>query len=133
MLLPRKQYYFYFRMKGKFYRGWKSVMLGMLFMIMGCLLLNQALYTHTHVLPDGSIVSHAHPFNKSQESQGGSSHQHSTLEFFLLQNLQILFLASMISMFLLSLYLEIGKVCLVRRRYIPAQLIPLPGRAPPRI
>ena len=133
MVPPRKQYYFCFRMKGKFHRGWKSVMLGMLFMIMGSLLLNQALYTHTHVLPNGSIVSHAHPFNKSQESQGGSSHQHSTLEFFLLQNLQILFLASMISTLLLSLYLDIGKVCIISRKYIPAQLVPLPGRAPPRI
>lgn len=133
MVQPRNQYYFYFRMKGIVHRGWKNVMLGMLFMILGSLLLNQALYTHTHVLPDGSIVSHAHPFNKSQESQGGSSHQHSTLEFFLLQNLQILFLISMISAFLFSLDLEIGKVCVVSRKHIPVQLIPLPGRAPPRI
>ena len=105
----------------------------MLIVIMGSLLLNQALYTHVHVLPDGSIVSHAHPFQKTQQSDKGSSHQHSTLEFFLLENLQILFLVGTISMVLISLASEIQKVCVANRKYIPAQLVPLPGRAPPQI
>ena len=120
-------------MKGNTHKLWKRITVGVLIMIMGSLLVNQALYTHTHVMPDGSIVSHAHPFNKSQESKQGGSHQHSTLDFFLLQNLQLLFLVATLSLILKELSREFRKVFCITEGYIPALVVPLPGRAPPQL
>lgn len=110
---------------------WKKLAAAMLILLIGCLLVNQALYTHSHVLPDGSIVSHAHPFNKSQESKQGASHQHSTLEFFLLQNLLMLFLVILVSTRLVSLSGEYLKIQAAASSYIPVFLPATPGRAPP--
>lgn len=110
---------------------WKKLATGLLILVMGSLMLNQALYTHNHVLPDGSIVSHAHPFNKSQESKQDASHQHSTLEFFLIQNLLLLFLVALAAPSLNSLSSKYIKVQPVTSSYIPVFLIALPGRAPP--
>lgn len=118
-------------MKGKAHILWKKLTTALLIVIMGCLLINQALYTHTHVRPDGSIVSHAHPFNKSQESKQGRSHQHSTLEFFLLQNLNLLFLIALVSLVLSKPKREFIKIQTITRDFIPALIIPSPGRAPP--
>jgi len=118
-------------MKGKAHILGKRITIGILILIMGSLLVNQALYTHTHVLPDGSIVSHSHPFNKTQESKQGGSHQHSTLEFFLLQNLQLLFVIVIVSLGLkrftsTTRFREATLDC-----PLPA-LVPIsPGRAPP--
>ena len=118
-------------MRGKAHMVWKKITIGMLIMIMGSLLLNQALYTHTHVMPDGSIVSHAHPFNKSQESEQGGSHQHSSLEYFLLQNLLLLFSAA-----IGSLVLNCAAPGTRFREAIPDHALPMlvpfsPNRAPP--
>ena len=118
-------------MKGKANKLWKKITIALLIMIMGCLLINQALYTHMHVLPDGSIVSHTHPFNKTQESKQGRSHQHSSLEFFLFQNLSLLFLAALASLVLYNLGREFLQVQTNTKACIPALLIPFPGRAPP--
>lgn len=120
-------------MKGKAHILWKKITFVLLIVVMGCLLINQALYTHTHVKPDGSIVSHAHPFNKTQESKQGKSHTHSSLEFFLLQNLNLLFLAALISLVLNNLGREFLKVQTSAQGYITALLISSPGRAPPLV
>ena len=54
-------------MKGRWHRILGKSTIGLLILVMGCLLVNQAIYTHTHVLPDGSLVSHAHPFSKKTD------------------------------------------------------------------
>ncbi len=118
-------------MKGKAHKLWKKFTIALLIVIMGCLLINQALYTHTHVRPDGSIVSHAHPFNKAQESKQAGSHQHSSLEFLLLQSLNLLFLTALVSLVLNKPDLEFLKVQINTEGYIPALLILSHGRAPP--
>jgi len=119
------------RMKGKAHILCKRITMALIVLIMGSLLLNQVLYTHTHVLPDGSIVSHSHPFDKAQESKQAGSHQHSTLELFLLQNLQLLFAAVLVSLVLLrstsTTYFRVRAIV----RSLPILLPVSPGRAPP--
>ena len=39
----------------------------LLIVAMGVLLVNQACNTHTHRLPDGTVIMHAHPYDKSAE------------------------------------------------------------------
>lgn len=41
-------------------------------------------YYHSHITNDGRLVSHAHPFNKSQDSTPFKSHHHSAIDLLLL-------------------------------------------------
>ena len=59
---------------------------------MGLLIANKALYMHTHKMADGSIIVHAHPYNKSDDPKPFKSHQHTKAEFLFLENLESLFL-----------------------------------------
>ena len=61
---------------------------------------NKAMFWHTHHLSDGSVIQHAHPYSKSQESQSGTQHQHNNFEFLLFQQLLIL---SLIAFFVFSI------------------------------
>jgi len=131
MAIPWKQAYFAYGMKGSWHRILEKLTIGLLILVMGSLLVNQALYTHNHVLPDGSIVSHAHPFNKTQESKQGVAHQHSSLEFYLMDQLNVLIFS--ISAVLLLKALSNVSIFWERTniRLIPS-LVPLSyGRAPP--
>ena len=45
---------------------------------------NQALFTHTHVLPDGTVVLHAHPYHKEKSHDKKipvHSHSHTPAEY----------------------------------------------------
>jgi hypothetical protein len=48
-----------------------------LIIIVGVFALNEYLYIHKHICKDGSIVIHAHPYNKSQDSEQNKPHDHS--------------------------------------------------------
>jgi len=49
--------------------------------------LNQAMFVHTHHLPDGTTVVHAHPFDNQKESENpAEQHQHTKIEYVLLDN-----------------------------------------------
>ena len=52
--------------------------------IYGLILVSNTLYYHSHVTPDGEVISHAHPFNKQNDNQPRKSHHHSKLELLLL-------------------------------------------------
>ena len=62
-----------------------------LILIVGIFALNEYFYIHKHINKDGSVVIHAHPYNKSQEPGQNKSHNHSagdlvflaSMEFFL--------------------------------------------------
>ena len=47
---------------------------------------NKAIYSHTHY-SNGRIITHAHPYNKSDKSSRPISHQHSDYQYFQLDNL----------------------------------------------
>jgi len=50
---------------------------------------------HSHMLPDGKVVTHSHPFHKSGENVPEKSHSHSALyEFEFIGNLDISFLVT---------------------------------------
>lgn len=60
--------------------------------VMALFIVNKAVFLHVHKLNDGTIIEHAHPYDKSADSKPFKSHHHSNVEFLLLQNVEFLFL-----------------------------------------
>lgn len=60
--------------------------------VFAMLAFNQSAYIHSHKLVDGSVVSHAHPYNKTSDSEPIKSHHHTLADFLTLENLSLLFL-----------------------------------------
>ena len=49
------------------------------------ILVNNAVFVHTHILPDGRVIEHAHPFNSNdRNSDSQPNHHHTSQEFLLL-------------------------------------------------
>jgi hypothetical protein len=49
------------------------------------IMLNSVMYRHSHRLPNGKIVSHAHPYKKSSDGSPAKPHEHTDEELALLQ------------------------------------------------
>lgn len=56
--------------------------------IIGLLIINKVAFVHSHKLPDGTLITHCHPFNKNDTSPF-KHHHHSNATLFLLYNLQL--------------------------------------------
>ena len=41
----------------------------------------RSVYTHAHQLSDGSIITHAHPYNKTDNRAPYKSHQHKSFDY----------------------------------------------------
>ncbi len=99
--------------------------------LIALLIANKAIYIHTHKLPNGTIVVHAHPFNKSCDTEPFKSHKHTKGELYFFQSIENLFPL----LFLISVFISLpGKK--IRRflflsQYIPVLLTTHDGRAPP--
>lgn len=118
-------------MKGRWHRILEKSTIGLLILVMGCLLFNQALYTHTHVLPDGSLVSHAHPFSKKTDGANGKAHQHSGLEIILLEQLDVLICSASALVLLKALSISVTLHPGAIDSYLPSLILLSSGRAPP--
>ncbi|MEN8157866.1 MAG: hypothetical protein ABFS10_13025 [Bacteroidota bacterium] len=118
-------------MNGNFISILKRYAVVLVICVMGVMVANKAVYIHIHVMDNGTVITHAHPFNKSQESEQGKSHQHSNLEFFLFQSLQILFTWIAVSVALINISKKTEKRYFTRGHLTPALIPVKPGRAPP--
>jgi hypothetical protein len=76
-----------------------------LIVVVGIHSLNSYFYTHRHLLDDGTIITHAHPFNKSTDANPFKTHTHTTEE--------LTFLATLIY-FLPAVTLSVLGVCLIK-------------------
>ncbi len=101
--------------------------------IIGLLTINNVLFLHSHQFDNGKIVTHAHPYNKSNDSAPIKSHHHSKTELIFLENLQLLFIFTFISFFVLDVAKK--KTCFVINRvfYTQDYEILYLGRAPPLV
>ncbi|MBN2350639.1 MAG: hypothetical protein JXJ22_17515 [Bacteroidales bacterium] len=59
--------------------------------IMVIMVANQAVFTHSHVLSNGQVISHAHPYDKNNDTKPFKSHHHSKSEILFFENLKTLF------------------------------------------
>ena len=108
-----------------------QLILGAMILIMAALLVNKAVYIHVHVLPDGTLITHAHPFNKTSEPVKGQTHHHSSLEFFIFQGLELMMLTSMMALVLMKAIGDLEKRWFTREPFTLGQIDLQPGRAPP--
>jgi len=54
-------------------------------------IVNRTVYLHSHKDIDGRIIIHAHPYNKSTDSSPLKKHHHTSFQFALLAQMEILF------------------------------------------
>lgn len=103
----------------------------LLMVVFTCQVYSKAFYQHSHILSDGSVVTHAHPFNKSSDNSPFKRHNHASFEYYILDNANLLFAASIISLLLIH---AIKKERIVFRKPPERKLflnITTPGRSPP--
>lgn len=62
----------------------RNLTAGLLLMLFSLVIANSVCYFHVHVLPDGSKISHAHPYQKNKELPG-KQHQHSSSEIVIIE------------------------------------------------
>lgn len=109
----------------------KKLITGLMIVVMGLFMVNGALFVHIHILPDGSLISHAHPFSKNKSDPGQNNHQHSSREIFILDQLNLL--APGISM--IFVLIAVTRPVTFLHPAENLQFFPLytfaPGRAPP--
>jgi len=98
---------------------------------MSLLILNKALFTHTHITKGGQIVSHSHPFKPETGNNSPAAHQHTAVQFHLLDNLQlfypILFLLLTLALFSNKKNYNAGQ----KAHFSKLQIASRYGRAPP--
>ncbi len=99
--------------------------------LMGLLIANKGLYTHFHKLENGTIVSHAHPYDKNQDTAPLKNHHHTKVEFLFLENLNILFLSIFLIISFLALIRKKVSFADVEKIYFTLISFPYQGRAPP--
>ena len=99
--------------------------------IMGMFIANKAIFVHSHKMVAGTIISHSHPYDRSDDSEPYKSHKHTKVEILFFKNLEILLL----TVFLICLFIrntkKIIRSAYILTNYTPACIIPHQGRAPP--
>ncbi len=72
---------------------------------------NKAVYTHTHVLANGIVITHAHPYNKTDSPGPVSNHTHTKNEY-----VQLAFISLLFACFQVCVYFFVAsyKVSLIR-------------------
>ncbi len=53
-------------------------------------IINKILYTHSHILSNGTVITHAHPYDKSADNSPFKSHQHGSVELVILSAVSFL-------------------------------------------
>ena len=101
--------------------------------IIGLLTINNAMFLHSHILDNGNFVTHAHPYDKSNDSAPIKSHHHSKTELIFLENLQLLFLFTLIFFIVLDVAKKKSYFVINRVFYTQGYEILYLGRAPPLV
>lgn len=97
--------------------------------IIGMLIINSILYTHSQTLADGSVIVHAHPYNKT--SNPPSNHKHKADELLILNSIVLLFFIVTLSFNFQKQLINFEKTYFPQVRYINILSFRKLGRAPP--
>ncbi|MFO7615428.1 MAG: hypothetical protein R6W71_12400 [Bacteroidales bacterium] len=101
----------------------------LLIMAIGTMIVNNVVFIHEHILPDGTVVTHAHPYDKSEDPE--EKHQHSKAEFVLLDNLKVISTAVVFSLIIWLPFIYIAGLDNTLPVYLPAVCLFKTGRSPP--
>jgi len=103
----------------------------MLICLMSLMILDKAFFLHTHKLSDGTIIVHAHPYNKSEDSKPFKTHHHSDSIFHFYHIVNLLYPAVILT-FSSILSFKKTKHLLVQIKKISCSVIfSKKGRSPP--
>lgn len=103
------------------------LMIGM----MGMLVVNKAMFMHVHKLADEIVITHSHPYDKTNDSKPYKSHHHTKTEFLFLNSFEILFLVVFLAVTLISTARKAKYSIYSFAYYARACIILHKGRAPP--
>lgn len=100
--------------------------------ITGVYMLNQALFTHKHIAEDGTVVTHAHPYDRS-DSGPYKHHIHSRAELIVFDSAKTLFFVP--ALLFVAAVLQPVQVLPIYQRSAEQQYAASPGnsRAPPTL
>jgi hypothetical protein len=108
----------------------KSVAL-LLVTVIAMLTFNQSVNLHTHRLADATIVSHAHPYNKTNDSAPVKNHHHTLTGLLILNHFKIIFLSFFIAIALLRTANLVIRNTQEKLHFKLHYIHYAPGRAPP--
>lgn len=97
--------------------------------VIGLLIINSILFTHSQILSDGSFVVHAHPYNKS--SNPPENHNHHDNDLQIINSITLLFFISLFSFSLKSCIVDFKKYDPTSKDYFEIIVFQKLGRAPP--
>lgn len=97
------------------------------------LIVNKALFTHTHITKEGQIIAHSHPFKQEPGKNSPAGHQHTSVQFHLLDNLQLLFPVLFLSISFLLFGNKEKHTTGLKSRISEAHIVSRYGRAPPAL
>ena len=118
-------------MNAKALNTWKQLTGILMIAVMLILMVNNMAYIHVHVLADGSMVNHAHPFSKKGEPGKGTDHTHSSHSIQFFMNLQVLFLVGLMAFGILIPASRTQRNFSYTPAFIPSLRRERAGRAPP--
>ncbi|WP_372639726.1 hypothetical protein [Ancylomarina sp.] len=97
--------------------------------IIGLLIINSILFTHSQTLSDGSVVIHAHPYDKTETPPANNKHHEN--ELLILNSITLLFFLGSIAFSLKGACVYFEKKRLPQIEYINVLVLRKFGRAPP--
>ncbi|MBI9069250.1 MAG: hypothetical protein JEZ09_18275 [Salinivirgaceae bacterium] len=99
--------------------------------VIAMLVVNKVVFMHVHKLSDGTIIEHAHPFDKNTDSEPFKSHHHSNAGFFFYENLNFLFLVLSLIIALILFFENEQKLFDSEIKYSSTCISSKNSRAPP--
>lgn len=95
------------------------------------MVINNAVFIHSHILSDGTVIVHAHPYNKTNDSQPFKSHKHSKTDIILLQNIQQYLPLLLLALAFLTALRKFHFKLKVYKIFLNQEIRTKLGRAPP--
>jgi hypothetical protein len=93
--------------------------------------LNRSVYVHSHIMPDGSVFVHTHPYNKSSDNQPYKSHHHKQCELIIIDQWNSGFLLTFLDSLVIETGLSQGTVVCASEMLFDVFFGHEKGRAPP--
>jgi len=103
----------------------------LLVLVLSFQVFNKITWQHVHLLPDGSMVAHAHPYNKSDDTTPFKHHHHNQVDIHFFQILEILFPFVLSGCILVHGFEELGKLVQPSISLETIILSAANGRSPP--
>jgi hypothetical protein len=111
----------------------RSVFSVFFMLVMVFMIINTILFSHSHQLPDGSIVIHAHFYKLNGDKSIPVEHQHDTNTLIYLQNIYLLFFVQVFAFVVAPLLIVQKLVLLPNTKSSHEYFKPTNTRSPPHI